>query len=77
MYSLIVMVSSIKPKIFASLYIGVPMADKLVLKDGRSSVKFLWTSLGHTQIGPLLLNGDHFLSQRFLRTSLLFFIWIR
>ena len=38
MYSLVVRGSSNGTKNFASLYVSVPMADKLVLKDGRPSV---------------------------------------
>ena len=37
-YSLVVRGSSNGTKNFASLYVSVPMADKLVLKDGRPSV---------------------------------------
>ena len=43
MYSLVVRGSSIETKNFASLYVGVPMADKIGLKDGRPSVTILWT----------------------------------
>ena len=43
MYSLVVKGSSIGTKNFASLYVGVPMADKIGLKDGRPSVTILWT----------------------------------
>ena len=43
MYSLVVRGSSIGTKNFASLYVGVPMADKIGLKDGRPSVTILWT----------------------------------
>ena len=42
-YSLFVSGSSIGTKNFASLYVGVPMADKMGLKDGRPSVTILWT----------------------------------
>ena len=42
-YSLVVRGSSTGTKNFASLYVGVPMADKIGLKDGRPSIKILWT----------------------------------
>ena len=42
-YSLAVRGCSIGTKNFASLYAGVPMADKIGLKDGRPSVTILWT----------------------------------
>ena len=42
-YSLVVRGSSIGTKNVASLYVGVPMADKIGLKDGRPSVTILWT----------------------------------
>ena len=35
--------SSTGTKNFTSLYVGVPMADKIGLKDGRPSVTILWT----------------------------------
>ena len=35
MYSLVSRGSSIGTKNFASLYVGVPMADKIGVKDGR------------------------------------------
>ena len=43
MYSLIVWGSSTGTKNFASLYVGVPMIDKIGLKDERPSVTILWT----------------------------------
>ena len=43
MHSLVVRGSSIGTNKFASLYVGVPMADKIGLKDGRPSVSILWT----------------------------------
>ena len=43
MYSLVVKSSSVGTKNFASLYVGVPMTDKIGLKDGRPSVAILWT----------------------------------
>ena len=43
MYSLVVRGSRIGTKNFASLYVGVPMADKIGLKDGRPSLTILWT----------------------------------
>ena len=43
MYSLVVRGSSIGTKNFESLYVGVPMADKIGLKVGRPSVTILWT----------------------------------
>ena len=87
MYSLVVKDSSIGAKNFASLYVGVPMADKIGLKDGRPSVTILWT-LAEPYIIPGLEPEElksfycsmeiSFLSLRFLRTSVtLFFIWIR
>ena len=42
-HSLVVRGSSIGTKNFASLYVGVPMADKIGLKDGRPSVTILRT----------------------------------
>ena len=42
-YSLVVWGSSVGTKNFASLYVGVPMADKTGLKDGRPCVTILWT----------------------------------
>ena len=42
-YSLVVRGSSFGTKNVASLYVGVPMADKIGLKDGRPSVTILWT----------------------------------
>ena len=43
MYSLVVRGSSIGTKNFAFLYVGVPMADKIGLKDRRLSVIILQT----------------------------------
>ena len=43
MYSLVVRGSSIGTKNFTSLYVGAPMADRIGLKDGRSSATILWT----------------------------------
>ena len=43
MYSLVVRGSSIGTKNYASLHVGVPMADKIGSKDGRPSVTILWT----------------------------------
>ena len=43
MCSLVVSGSRIGIKNFASLYVGVPIADKTGLKDGRPSVTILWT----------------------------------
>ena len=43
MYSLVVRDCSIGTKNLASLYVGVPMADKLGLKDGRPPVTIFWT----------------------------------
>ena len=51
MYSLVVRGSSIGTKNFASLYVGVPMADKIGLKDGGPSVAILWT-LAKPYINP-------------------------
>ena len=42
-YSLVVRYSSIGTKNFASLYVGVPIADNRGVKDGRQSVTILWT----------------------------------
>ena len=41
-YWLVVRNSSIGTKDFASLYVGSPVADKVGVKDGRSSVKIFW-----------------------------------
>ena len=43
MYSLVVRGSSIGTKNFAILCLGVPVADKIGLKDGRPSVTIFWT----------------------------------
>ena len=48
MYSLVVRGFSIGTNNFASLFVGVPMADKIGLKDGRTSVTVLWTLAKHT-----------------------------
>ena len=42
-YSLVAGDSSIGTKNTANLYVGVPMADKIGLKDKRLSVTILWT----------------------------------
>ena len=42
-YSLVVRDCSIGTKNLASFYVGVPMADKLGLKDGRPPVAIFWT----------------------------------
>ena len=42
-YSLVVRGSNIGIKNFASLFVGVLMADKIGPKDGRPSVIILWT----------------------------------
>ena len=42
-YSLVVRGSSIGSKNLAGLYVGVPMADKIGLKDGRSSLTIICT----------------------------------
>ena len=42
-YSLVVRGSRTGTKNFASLYVGVPMTDKIGLKDGRPSLTILWT----------------------------------
>ena len=42
-YSLDVRSSSIETKNFASLYVGVPMGDKIGLKDERQYVTIFWT----------------------------------
>ena len=43
MYSLVVRGSSTGTENFANLYVGVLMANKIGLKDGRPSVTILWT----------------------------------
>ena len=87
MYPLVVRGSSIGPKNFASLYVGVPMADKIGVKDRRSSVTVSWTlakpyiipGLEPKGLKSLYMSMEiSFLSLRFLRTSVtLFFKWIR
>ena len=87
MYSLVVRSSSIGTKNFAKLYVGVPMADEIGLKDGRLSVTILWTLAEPYIIPGLEPEGlkslycsmeISFLSRRFLRTSVtLFSIWVR
>ena len=82
-YSLVVRGSSIGTKNFASLYVSVPLPDKIGLRDGRPSVKILWT-LAEFQV--LNLKGlNSYIAQfrllfclpKFLRTSItLFPIWI-
>ena len=47
-YSLVVRGFSIGTNNFASVFVGVPMADKIGLKDGRTSVTVLWTLAKHT-----------------------------
>ena len=42
-YSLVVRGSTIGTNNLASLYVGVPMADKIGLQDGRPSLTILWT----------------------------------
>ena len=42
-YSLVVRDSSTGTKNFASLYVGVPKADKIGVKTGKRSVTILWT----------------------------------
>ena len=79
MYSLVVVRgSSIGTKNFASLYVGVPMANKIGLKDGRSSVTILWTlaepniipGLESERLKSLCCSMEiSFFSLRFLRTS--------
>ena len=86
-YSLVVRGSRIGTKNLASLYVGVPMADKIVLKDGRLSVTILWTLAKPYIIPGLEPEGlkslyysmeISFLSLRFLRASVtLLSIWIR
>ena len=84
MNSLVGRGSSIGTKNFASLYFGVPMADKIGLKDERPSVVILWT-LAKPYIIPGLepeglksLYCSMEVSLRFLRASVtLFSIWIR
>ena len=43
MYSLVARDSRIGTKNIAILYVGVPVADKIGLKDKRLSVTILWT----------------------------------
>ena len=86
-YSLVVRYSSIGTMNFASLYVGVSMADKIGLKDGRPSVTILWTlaepyiisGLEPQRLKSLYCSMEiWFLSLRFSRTSpTLFSIWIR
>ena len=78
-YSLVVRGSSIRTKNLASLYVGVPMTDKIGLGDGRPSVTILWTLAEPYIIIPGLEPEGFkflycsveisFLSLRFLRTS--------
>ena len=87
MYSLVVRGSSIETKNFASLYVGVPMADKIGQKDVRSSVTILWILAEPYIIPGLEPEGFKslycsmeisFLSLRFLRIFLnLFSTWVR
>ena len=79
MYSLVVRGSIIRTKNLASLYVGVPMTDKIGLRDGRPSVTILWTLAqpdiiipGLEPEGLKLLYCSmeiSFLSLRFFRTS--------
>ena len=86
MYSLVVRSSSIGTKNFESFSVGVTMAEKIGLKDGRPSVTISWT-LAKPYIIPFRdfegLRSLYcsleitFLSLRSLRTSYtLFSIWI-
>ena len=86
-YSVVVRSSSTGTKNFARLYVGVPMADKIGLKDGSPSVT-IWLNLAEQYIIPGLKPEGlkslycsmeiSFLSLRVLRTSVtLFSIWIR
>ena len=82
MYSLVVRGFSNGTKNFASSYVGVPMANKLSLKDRRPSVKILWT-LAKPYIIPRLEPEElkflycsmdiSFLFLRFLRTFVTLF----
>ena len=85
MHSLVVSGSTIGIKNFASLYVGIQMADKISLKHGRSSVTILWTLARPYIISCLDPEGlkslyhsteISFLFLRFLRTSVTLF-WIR
>ena len=82
MYSLVDRGSSIGTKNFASLYVGVSIADKIDLKDGRTSVIILWTLAKPYIIPGLEPEGFKslycsmeisFLSLRFLRTCYFIF----
>ena len=69
------------------LYVGVPMADKIGLKNGRPPVKIFWNLAKPCIIPGLKPKGLKYLyypseisllSLRFLRTSvILFSIWAR
>ena len=81
-YSLVVRGSSIGTKNFASLYVGVPIADKIGLKDGRPSVIILWIlakpyiipGVEPERLKSLYCSMEiSFLSLRFLRTSVTLF----
>ena len=85
MHSLVVSGSTIGIKNFASLYVGVQMADRIGLKHGRSSVTVLWTlakaylfsGLDPEGLKSLYCSTEiSFLFLRFLRTSVTLF-WIR
>ena len=86
MYSLVVNCSSIRTKNSASLYVGVPMVDKIGLKDGWPCVTILLTLAEPYVIPglePEVLKSLYcameisFFSLKFLRTSVtLFSIWI-
>ena len=71
MYSLVIRGSSIGTKNFASLYVGVLMADKIGLKDGMPSVTILWTLAESCIIPGLepegLLNRDFFLVSKIFK----------
>ena len=82
MYSLVVSGFSIGTKNFASFYVGVPMADKIGLKDGRPSVTILQTLAKPYIISVLEPEGlkslycsmeISFLSLRFFRASVTLF----
>ena len=77
-YSLVVRGSRIGTKNSASLYVGIPMADEIGLKDGRPSVTILWTlaepyiipGLELEEVKSLYCSMEiSFLSLRFLITS--------
>ena len=81
MYSLFVRESGIETKSFSSLYLGVLIANKIGLKDGKPSVT-IFQNLAKASLQSEVLKSLYcsmeisFLSPRFLTTSVtLFYIW--